>query len=220
MPLPRFNRLPAGTRAAILAVARTHFARDGQDAASFNRIIAEARISKTSAYHYFDGKDDLFGAVVDDAAARTLAALGPWTDVATEEELWDQLSAGTARLVAHLRGHPDDRAVLAGQPRLGGDSWIQGLVANGVKIGLIAPDPSAELVAVATAGVFGALDAWALDHPGDLDRSVTDVLGVFLARLWGAGDHRPGTGPGTAAGTEGPPHSHVDPRGQGTTTSP
>ncbi|MFI6738872.1 TetR/AcrR family transcriptional regulator [Nonomuraea sp. NPDC050451] len=186
MPLPRFDRLPADARAAILAVARAHFARDGKDAASFNQIIAEAGISKTSAYHYFDGKDDLFGAVVADAAARTLTALGPWAEVGTAEELWRQLVAGTTRLAAHLREHPDDRAVLAGQPRTGGDPWIRDLVANGTKIGLIAPDPSAELVAVATAGVFDALDTWALDHPDELDRPVADTLVLFLARLWNA----------------------------------
>ncbi|WP_066939806.1 TetR/AcrR family transcriptional regulator [Microtetraspora fusca] len=186
MPLPRFDRLPADARAAILAVARAHFARDGKDTASFNQIIAEAGISKSSAYHYFDGKDDLFGAVVADAAARTLTALGPWTEVATADELWEQVVAGTTRLVAHLREHPDDRAVLAGLPWSDSGSWVQSLVANGLKIGLIAPHPSAELVTVATTGIFDALDTWALDRPHELDSSVADTLVLFLARLWQA----------------------------------
>ncbi|MEU0480771.1 TetR/AcrR family transcriptional regulator [Streptosporangium sp. NPDC006013] len=186
MPLPRFDRLPADTRAAILAVARTHFARDGKDAASFNQIIAEAGISKTSAYHYFDGKDDLFGAVLADAGGRTLTALGPWADVATEDELWKQVVAGTTRLVAHLREHPDDRAVLAERPRLDRESrsWIHRLVANGLHIGLIDPLPNVELITVATIGVFDALDTWALDHPSEPDHSVAGTLTLFLARLW------------------------------------
>ncbi|MGJ6967607.1 TetR/AcrR family transcriptional regulator [Streptosporangium sp. G11] len=188
MPLPRFDRLPADARVSILAVARTHFARDGKDAASFNQIIAEAGISKTSAYHYFDGKDDLFGAVVADAGARTLAALGPWADVAAEDELWEQVTAGTTRLVAHLREHPDDRAVLAERSHLAHDSrsWIHKLVANGLRIGLIDPFPGAELITVATIGVFDALDTWALDHPGEPGDSVAGTLTLFLARLWNA----------------------------------
>ncbi|MGV9309969.1 TetR/AcrR family transcriptional regulator [Nonomuraea sp. NPDC003727] len=186
MPLPRFDRLPADTRAAILAVARAHFARDGKDAASFNQIIAEAGISKTSAYHYFDGKDDLFGAVLADAAVRTLTALGPWTEVATADELWEQLVAGTTRMAAHLREHPDDRAVLAGQPLSDDGSWVRDLVANGLAIGLIAPAPGAELVTVATMGVIGALDSWALDHPHASDHALADTLVLFLARLWAA----------------------------------
>ncbi|WP_329093629.1 MULTISPECIES: TetR/AcrR family transcriptional regulator [unclassified Streptosporangium] len=186
MPLPRFDRLPADARASILTVARTHFARDGKDAASFNQIIAEAGISKTSAYHYFDGKDDLFGAVVADAGGRTLTALGPWADVATGDELWEQVAAGTTRLVAHLREHPDDRAVLAEQPYLARDShsWIHRLVANGLRIGLIDPFPGVELTTVTTVGVFDALDTWALDHPGEPGDSVADTLTLFLARLW------------------------------------
>ncbi|GLW09430.1 hypothetical protein Misp01_45590 [Microtetraspora sp. NBRC 13810] len=189
MPLPRFDRLPADARAAILAVARAHFARDGKDAASFNQIIAEAGISKTSAYHYFDGKDDLFAAVVADAGDRTLAALGPWADVATEGELWAQVTAGTTRLVAHLREHPDDRAVLAAQPYHdpAGRSWIHRLVANGLRIGLIDPHPDAEPLTVATIGLFDALDAWALDRQDEPIPSVAETLTVFLARLWNTG---------------------------------
>ncbi|MCM2394288.1 TetR/AcrR family transcriptional regulator [Streptomyces albipurpureus] len=193
MPLPRYHRLPAETRAAILAVARAHFARDGKEAASFNRIIAEAKISKTSAYHYFDGKDDLFDAVADDAAERTLTALGPWREVSTAAELWQQLTTGTGRLRAQLREHPDDRAVLAEmrQGRDGGRSdepagdWMGRLIANGVRIEVIDPGPDAELVATATRGVFDALDRWALEHPEASEESIVDALTTLLARLWG-----------------------------------
>ncbi|MEU5402720.1 TetR/AcrR family transcriptional regulator [Streptomyces sp. NPDC005963] len=194
MPLPRYHRLPADTRAAILGVARAHFARDGKAAASFNQIIAEANISKTSAYHYFDGKDDLFGEVVADAAQRTLAALGPWTEVTGADGLWEQLTTGARRLRAQLREHPDDRAVLAEQQRAGGghededagEDWIGLLVANGLRIGVIDPEPDAPLVATATRGIFDALDRWALDHPEASEESVTDALTTLLARLWGA----------------------------------
>ncbi|MFD9721909.1 TetR/AcrR family transcriptional regulator [Streptomyces sp. NPDC059076] len=194
MPLPRYHRLPADTRAAILGVARAHFARDGKEAASFNQIIAEANISKTSAYHYFDGKDDLFGEVVADAARRTLGALGPWTEVDAAGELWEQLAAGARRLRAQLREHPDDRAVLTEQQRVGGgqgeegggDDWIGQLVANGLRIGVIDPGPDAVLVATATRGIFDVLDRWALDHPEASEQSVTQALTILLARLWGA----------------------------------
>lgn len=194
MPLPRYHRLPAETRAAILGVARAHFARDGREAASFNQIIAEAKISKTSAYHYFDGKEDLFDAVAADAAERTLTALGPWREVSTPAALWEQLATGTGRLWAQLREHPDDRAVLmemqqrrdgdrTGEPA---DDWMGRLIANGVRIEVIDPGPDVELVATATRGVFDALDRWALEHPEASARSIVDALTTLLARLWGA----------------------------------
>jgi AcrR family transcriptional regulator len=186
MPLPRFHRLPPETQAALLAVARGHFARAGREAASFNRIIADAGISKTSAYHYFDGKEDLFEAVVGDAVRRTLTALGPWTEVATADELWRQLTAGAARLAAHLRAHPDDRAVLAAGRGLehADASWVHRLVDNGLRIGVIDPGPSAELVTVVTVAVFAALDTWALARPDDADDGATRALTTYLARLW------------------------------------
>ena len=181
MPLPRFDRLAPDARAAILAVARAHFARDGMDGASFNQIIAAAGISKTSAYHYFDGKGDLFAAVAADVADRTLAALGPWVEVSTPEALWEQVAAGTDRLGAHLREHPDDRAVLAAAPHPGGATpWIDALVGNGVRLGLIDPAPDVELLTSATAAVIGAVDAWALQRTD----APHDALTVLLRRLW------------------------------------
>jgi AcrR family transcriptional regulator len=175
MPLPRFDRLAPEVRAAILAVARSHFARDGRDGASFNRIIADAGISKTSAYHYFDGKDDLFAAVAADTEARVVAVLGAWQPVDAADELWDQLATGTGRLMEHLREHPDDRAVLAAAaPGTGQDDpWIAAMVADGVRIGLIDAGPGLELITAATAAVIGVADARELRRaePGELRRA-------------------------------------------------
>ncbi|MGX2995347.1 TetR/AcrR family transcriptional regulator [Streptomyces sp. JNUCC 64] len=186
MALPRFHRLSDDAKAALLAVARAHFARDGRDAASFNRIISEAGISKTSAYHYFDGKDDLFDEVAADAGARTLAALGPWVPAATPDELWRGMRTGTVRLLEHLRDHPDDRAVLAARapgPE-DGDPWIAEAVANARDLGLIGPDPGPELITLATAALLAALDGWALHHPETPATTVADTLVLLLARLW------------------------------------
>ncbi|WP_280240274.1 TetR/AcrR family transcriptional regulator [Nocardia abscessus] len=182
MPLPRFERLPTPTKEAILTVARDHFARDGKDAASFNQIIADAGISKTSAYHYFDGKDDLFTAVAADAAVRTLAILGPWRVVSTVEELWRQVAEGSTRLLTYLRKNPSDRAVLAAAAQLGteGDPWVQAFVANAVDLGL-SSDEDGWLSAV-TAALFAAADRWALSHPGLPDEQVADRLVALLRR--------------------------------------
>jgi TetR/AcrR family transcriptional regulator of autoinduction and epiphytic fitness len=184
MPLPRFDRLAPHARAAILAVARGHFARDGKDAASFNQIIADSGISKTTAYHYFDGKDDLFAAVVADTVERTMATLGDWVDVTSADALLEQLTDGAHRLAAHLRDHPEDRAVLAAAPFERHNPWIDRLVENGLRIGLIDPRPDAELVTMATAAVIGTVDAWALRQPGHLGDSSTQALTVLLRRLW------------------------------------
>ncbi|RZU49354.1 TetR family transcriptional regulator [Krasilnikovia cinnamomea] len=184
MPLPRFDRLAPSARAAILTVARAHFARDGKDAASFNQIIADAGISKTSAYHYFDGKDDLFTAVAADAADRALAVLGPWTEVDSAQALWEQIATGANRLAAHLRDHPDDRAILAAARPDGHHPWIDQLLDNGLRLGLIDPHPDIELITLATAAVIATVDAWTLDRSDELHDSLAPTLTLLLSRLW------------------------------------
>jgi TetR/AcrR family transcriptional regulator of autoinduction and epiphytic fitness len=187
MPLPRFDRLAPEVRAAILAVARSHFARDGRDGASFNRIIADAGISKTSAYHYFDGKDDLFAAVAADTEARVVAVLGAWQPVDAADELWDQLATGTGRLMEHLREHPDDRAVLAAAaPGTGQDDpWIAAMVADGVRIGLIDAGPGLELITAATAAVIGVADARELRQPEAVELRQAETGGLRQAEAGG-----------------------------------
>ena len=64
MPRPRFENLPLAKRRRILETAALEFATRGFDAASLNRIIRSARISKGAAYYYFDDKADLYTAVV------------------------------------------------------------------------------------------------------------------------------------------------------------
>ncbi|WP_327004151.1 hypothetical protein OHA72_55435 [Dactylosporangium sp. NBC_01737] len=99
----------------------------------------------------------------------------------TPEVLWEQVAAGTDRLGAHLREHPDDRAVLAAAPHPGGATpWIGALVGNGVRLGLIDPTPDVGLLTSATAAVIGAVDAWALRRTG----AQHDALTVLVRRLW------------------------------------
>jgi len=53
-------------RGVILRAARTVFERDGYDGASMNDISAEAAVSKPTLYVYFDSKEKLFDALIED----------------------------------------------------------------------------------------------------------------------------------------------------------
>jgi AcrR family transcriptional regulator len=61
----RFRRLPPERRDAILELAAEHFASAGFEGASYNRILESAGLSKSSAYTLFDGKADLYAAVLE-----------------------------------------------------------------------------------------------------------------------------------------------------------
>jgi AcrR family transcriptional regulator len=68
------------TRAALVASARRVFARDGFHGANLAAIASEARLTKGAVYSNFDGKADLFLAVLD----ADLAGIEPesWDPVA------------------------------------------------------------------------------------------------------------------------------------------
>ncbi|MGY0233243.1 TetR/AcrR family transcriptional regulator [Longispora urticae] len=185
MPLPRFHRLTAERRADILRVARAEFAQHGPEAASYNQIIALAEISKASAYHYFDGKEDLLNEVLTEVRARLLGALGPWVPVETDREFWAALKAGSARLVEHLGAHPDDRALadhaLARAPREESAAWLAAVLDNGIALGVIRGDVDRELLLGVTAGALGAVDGWALAGGTDLDQGWSLLAGLWTA---------------------------------------
>ncbi|GGR12394.1 TetR/AcrR family transcriptional regulator [Agromyces mediolanus] len=186
MPLPRFQRLAPADQARILGVARAHFARDGHDGASYNRIIADAGISKASAYHYFDGKADLYDAVVADASARIAAALGPWLPQPEAGAFWRELAAANERLLGHLAAHPDDRSLLSSAS--GGsepDPWTAEVVADARRLELVTVPDEPQLLLAATQGLLDALDRYALAEPGRA-RVAAEHMPALLARLWGS----------------------------------
>lgn len=165
MPLPRFLRLPAEQQARILATAREHIAEHGHES-SYNQIIADAGISKASAYHYFDGKADLF-AEVRRALHREIAAfIGPWKPARTSTGFWKQLRAESDRLRAHFVAHHGDLRVLAVTQGDGEaavfDPWFDALVDNGVALELIRADVDRSLIRDATRALFAVFDARAI----------------------------------------------------------
>lgn len=198
-PLPRFGRLPDERRRSILQTARQHLARDGLARASYNQIIADCGISKTSAYLYFDGKDDLVREVVRDSLRRVLDVLGAWPRARTQDAFWAQLHEAADRLAGTLVSSPDDLAVLKGTfadpsfMREGGEesaaqAWFDALLDNGVELGVVRDDLDRKLLRGATIAVFRAIDVWALDAMGRGERPDIGAGFRLVASLWTAGE--------------------------------
>lgn len=60
------KRDPERTRLVIIEAAREEFAENGYDGARTDRIAIRTGMSKGVLYHYFNSKDDLFVAVLED----------------------------------------------------------------------------------------------------------------------------------------------------------
>ena len=195
MPLPRFQRLSSQQRSAILDVARRQFAAHGADTASYNKIIEAAGISKSSAYQYFDGREDLLGAVLADLRDRLAGLLGDWSPAPSEQALWQQLQEGGARMHRHLADDPDDLALVdaaadradPNQPDPGA-LWLEQVIANGRALGIVNSDTDPDLLLAATAAVLQSVDRWAIGRlrddpevpPSELEQGYR-----LLAALWG-----------------------------------
>ena len=60
-------------RRRLLETAATSFARHGFDAANIDQIAVAAGVAKGTVYNYFQSKEQLFGAVLSEAARRAVA---------------------------------------------------------------------------------------------------------------------------------------------------
>ena len=92
MARARFDNLDPERRESILSTAGEEFAAHGYAAASLNRIIDAAGISKGSLYYYFDDKADLFTTVIDEVVQRVLSDVGGFDlDRLDRTNYWDSL---------------------------------------------------------------------------------------------------------------------------------
>ncbi|MFA9269538.1 MAG: TetR/AcrR family transcriptional regulator [Baekduiaceae bacterium] len=89
MPRNRRPQPKAEKRAELVSAARQLFLEDGYDATSISRVAKAASVAPNTIYWYFDDKDTLLCAVLDELLAEDLAA---YTDVAgaplNEQALW------------------------------------------------------------------------------------------------------------------------------------
>ncbi len=151
-PMKRFQNVSPEKRDAILDAAAAEIAAHGLGGASINRVIAAAGMSKSSFYHYFEGKDDLYGEVAQRALNELLAAMVPGAIPATPAEYWEMWEA---IYVAFLRRQLADPVLAAlnwsaiqaradgtAHPALEGlarqmRQWLSALVAQGQALGAV-----------------------------------------------------------------------------------
>ena len=202
MPRPRFSKLPAEKRERILEAAAKEFVAHGYEAASLNRILDEAGISKGAAYYYFDDKADLYATATRHYSQELLDDSLYDPTRFTAQSYWDEIAA----LYRHQFTSYAKRPWVFGLAKAGGSSSAEGLAKgpladlweqaqfllvqlsrHGRKLGVIRDDLPEELLLSLVIAVDDAHDRWLFAHwselsPADLEQAATRIADT-LRRL-------------------------------------
>ena len=195
MARARFDNLEPDRQESILAVAADEFAANGYAAASLNRIIETAGISKGSLYYYFDDKEDLFTSVVEVALHRLVGDMGGMDlDQLERSNYWEGVRTfGLKSLdlmrndvwyvrltMAFPRLRQEPEAVEAVKPALEwGRRLTTELLGRGRELGVVRKDLPLDLLVEVTMAADDAGDRWMIEHlddfPGEALRKLVEA---------------------------------------------
>lgn len=100
----RLRKLPDAQRDAWLDIAEEEFRAFGFEAASLNRILTRAAISKGQAYYYFADKGELYRAVIERAFNELASLLDvEWTKPDSAADYWRQIAVLFGNLTTVLK---------------------------------------------------------------------------------------------------------------------
>jgi AcrR family transcriptional regulator len=110
------------TRRTLVAVSRSLFAAKGYGAVGLAEIVRESGVTKGALYHHFDGKADLFRAVLEEVQQEVAARVVAAAEAAGDP--WAQFTAGCAAFVATGADPEVQRIMLIDGPAvLGWNEW-------------------------------------------------------------------------------------------------
>ena len=204
MPFSRFAKMPREKRERLLTIAAQEVATQGFEGASFNRILEEAQIGKSSAYYYFEDKADLFGTVVSYCLDRLqLAPASEALTSLTAETFWPAIAKIHDQPLLHAQQHPWLFGAVRAAERLTPESLqreplaqlansltqymmtgIGTTIKRGQELGLIRTDLPDALLTAWFRAIDGASDEWLLAHLDHLDQeAITHISRQTIATI-------------------------------------
>jgi AcrR family transcriptional regulator len=115
-------RQRAETRDSLLRESRRLFAAHGYGAVGLAEIVAAAGVTKGALYHHFDGKAELFRAVLTEVQQEVAERVAATADA--EEEPWERLTAGCRAFLTVATDPEIQRIMLVDGPAvLGWNEW-------------------------------------------------------------------------------------------------
>lgn len=195
----RFYKLPPEEQQAIVRVAFDEFATRGFNAASLNRIIDAAGVSKGSMYYYFDGKEDLYAHVTRIALGRLFDVAGPFPVPIDREPdaFWATLEDHYLRLMGALAASPQTAALArdwllaSGSPVLqqaqkemeqASLPWFERVLAAGQRVRAIRKDVPQGLLIAVVFGMGQAMDAWLVTQQSD-EQALRELVRLLFGMI-------------------------------------
>jgi AcrR family transcriptional regulator len=186
-------KLATDKRALLFAAASDEFAANGFTQASLNRIIARVSMSKSSFYHYFANKADLFHQTLEYALKPVLDLHHAINlEALTAETLWPELMQMVERMTALVDKSPE--MLVAGRmfyrcfetpqdrqltEEILGEftAWITRLIARGQELEVFRTDIPSTLLLDLVMAVGMSLDRWMISNWERLDTPERLALG-------------------------------------------
>jgi TetR/AcrR family transcriptional regulator len=104
--LATFRHLPADKQERVLDAALAEFAEQGYQAASLNRVVAQAGIAKGSLYQYFPNKEGVFHYIFQHALTAVRLTLTTVKEATLEDNFFVRLEKSLLAGVRFSREHP------------------------------------------------------------------------------------------------------------------
>jgi AcrR family transcriptional regulator len=199
VPRLRFQKLPPDQQQAILRAALDEFAAHGFNAASLNRIIDAAGISKGSMYYYFDGKEELYAHVARGELGRLFESAGPFPipSARDPDEFWSMLEDYYRRIMLAFVASPKlealarDWLLSSASPMLQQAQkemeralvpWFEQALAVGQRVRAVRKDVPARLLIAVVFGMGQAMDSWLLTQQPE-KMNVRKLVRMFMGMI-------------------------------------
>jgi len=170
-------------RAALFAAATREFTEHGFEQASLNRIIGEVEMSKSSFYHYFGNKSELFQQIMQQTLAplsaivmrfepETLDARNYWPDFMSAVGTVSDMLQNAPEIISvgrmFYRNLDDDDGMCAKMMELP-LAFTTRLLERGQTLGVIRRDLPSSLLISSVMALGMAIDRWELKNFETLD---------------------------------------------------
>ncbi len=175
MPRTRFYNLPEEKRSQLLDAAAEVFSVHGFENASYNKIIEKAGVSKGAMYYYFNDKEDLYSAVIEDAFSRMMVLFDGFPEVESPEEFFEELEIIIVKIQEYMKENRRDVELMRGllkaesgtfqldklcELRSRNRSITMDLLLAGRRVGVVREDIPPELLADVLDAQDQVLDKW------------------------------------------------------------